>query len=310
MQRIPIERKTNLTLETFARDHLQNGGKPVIVTDATDQWPARSKWTLEYFKSAYGSDFARAPLGLHSDVAKMTRLSAYIDYLDTPSAELPGFWVDARDGKPLRTAPSPRASPHYLLGWYAFQKHPELYEDIKPGPYFVADWLLALDPIPRDLFEWLSGRDCWSIYIGPEGALSQLHQDFWNSHAYLAQIQGRKRALLFAPADTPYLYHGQVDPERPDFARFALLERAVMHECVLEPGEVLFVPAGWWHCVRGLDKTITVSHNFFNDINVNELLARLLRKLPRLVQGLDRFPQWRESFGIEWCSRGFADSKP
>ena len=83
MKKVLIERKKDQSPADFVRDHIQGGGKPVIVTDATKNWPARSKWTFEFFKTAYGSDFARAPLGLYSNAAKMTKLAAYIDYLET-----------------------------------------------------------------------------------------------------------------------------------------------------------------------------------------------------------------------------------
>ncbi len=307
MKRLQIQRKKNLSPADFARDHLQGDGLPVIVTDATEHWPARSKWTFEFFKTAYGSDFATAPLGLYSDVAKLTKLGAYIDYLDTPDKELPGFWVDAKDRRPLQIVPGPHAVLPYLLGWFAFQKHPELYDDIKPGPYFVNDWLLALNPTLRDMFDWMCGRQCWAVYIGPKGALSKLHQDFWHSHAYLAQIQGTKRAILFSPADSEFLYRGQVDPEQPDLERFELFDRVTAYECVIEPGDMLFIPPDWWHCVRTLEKSITVTHNFFNDVNINEQMTRLLQRIPKLVQGFDKCPEWREELRVDWRSKGFAD---
>lgn len=300
MKRIPIERKKNLSPADFTRDHLQGCGKPVIVTDAMDYWPARSKWTFDYFKAKYGMDMVCAPLGLNSPLAKVTKLSTYIDYLDTPTDDLPGFWIDTKTAQPLRITPAPGSSPPYLLGWFAFQKHPELYDDILPAPYFVSDWLLALDPALRELYEWTCGRESWSLYLGSAGSLSKLHQDYWRTHSYLAQIQGTKRAILFSPMDTAFLYAGQVDPEQPDFARFEFLARATAYDCVLEPGDSLFTPPGWWHCVRGLDKTITVSHNFFNDVNINDQLLHLLQRLPRIIEGIEKIPDCRNRLGVHW----------
>ena len=54
MKRIQIERKSKVSPADIAREHLQGVGKPVIITDATENWPARSKWTFEFFKTAYG----------------------------------------------------------------------------------------------------------------------------------------------------------------------------------------------------------------------------------------------------------------
>jgi len=309
VKRIAIERKSGLSAREFAREQLSGTGKPVVITDAMERWKAREKWDFQYLKETYGNDFICPSFGLCSDTAKLTKLSSFIDYLDAPDEELRGFWVDNKDGKPLVTDPAPSLLRHYLLGWRGFQRHPELYDDIFPAPGFIADWVLALSPTVRDVFEWTSGREYFSIYIGPEGCLSKLHQDFWHTHACLAQIRGRKKCYLFAPEDGGFLYDGEVNPEQPDFVRFKLFDRATMYECVIGPGDMLYIPPNWWHHVRGLEKTITITHNFFNETNVNEHLSGILRKLPKLVEGFDESPSSREKLKIDWRSKGFLDSE-
>jgi hypothetical protein len=304
VKKVAIERKENLAPADFVRDHLQGSGKPVIVKDAIEHWPARSKWTFEHLKASYGSDFVSTSLGLLSEFGKTTKLAAYLDYLDAPDEELAGFWITTKGSKPLRDAPATVKSLHYLLDWNAFQRHPELLEDIRPVPYFIADWESTLSPTMREVFEWSSSREYSSVYIGPAGTFSPLHQDFGDTHTYLAQIQGRKQAILFSPDDGEFLYEGKVDPERPDLQRFALFDRATAYECVIEPGELLFMPPNWWHCVRALDKSITVSHNFFNDVNFNQHLANIIRQLPKLVEGLAKSPEWRAELGVKWNQSG------
>jgi len=299
VRRIPIERKSKVSLFNFARDHLSGRGMPVIVTDATEPWPARSKWTFEFFRTTYGSDIARAFLGLMSNVSKVTTLATYIDFLDTPTAELPGLWVD-KDGLPLRAAPEPGGSSPYLVGWPAFDNHPELYGDITPAPYFVLDWVSALSPTLRKVFERASARDYTAVFLGPPGSLSPLHQDFGYTHACLAQIQGRKRAVLFSPEDSNLIYRGKVDPEEPDLRRFPLFDRATAYECVINPGETLFIPAGWWHYVRGVEKSITLSHNFFNDVNFTDHMLSIFQNIPSLMESLEKSPEWREELRIKW----------
>jgi hypothetical protein len=309
LKRIEIERKSKVLPADISREHLQGIGKPVIITDATENWPARSKWTFEFFKTAYGSDPAIAWLGRGSGTGKLTTLSAYIDFLDAPSAELPGVWTGkdiGKDGRPQQSAPGGGASPFYLLGWFAFRQHPELYDDIAPAPYFVLDLVSALNPTLRDVFEWTSNREYTAIFIGPKGSLSALHRDYWSTHAYLAQIQGRKRAILFSPEDLDFLYGGQVNPEQPDFERFPLFHRATAYECIVEPGDTLLIPANWLHHVRGLERSITVSRNFFNDSNFTKHMVHILRDLPTLVDGIDRSPIWREELRIKWRSSDFA----
>ena len=293
----------------IASEHLSGVGKPVIITDATEHWPARSKWTFEFFKTAYGSDVATAWLGRGSGTGKLTTVSSYIDFLDGPLTELPGIWVGSdigEDGNPPPITPGRATSPFYLFGWYALKQHPELYDDIVPTPYFVQDLVSALSSTVRRVFEWTSEREYTGIYIGPEGSLSPVHQDYWNTHGYLAQIQGRKRAILFSPEDSDFLYGGQVDPEQPDFQRFPLFDRATAYEGVIGPGDTLLTPANWWHHVRGLEKSITVSHNFFNESNITQHMTHILRNLPLLVQGINSTPNWRRELQVEWQLSNFA----
>jgi hypothetical protein len=223
--------------------------------------------------------------------------------------ELSGIWTGkniGKDGRPPQRVPGDRESPFYLLQWYAFRQHPELYDDIVPAPYFVHDLVSALSPTLRDVLEWTSKREYTAVFIGPEGSLSALHRDYWNTHAYLAQMQGRKRAILFSPKDSDFLYGGQVDPEQPDFGRFPLFDYATAYECVIEPGDTLLIPANWFHHVRGLEKSITVSRNFFNDSNFTQHIIHMLRNLPALAAGIDGSPNWRDELHIRWCLSDFA----
>src|SRR5215831_13706162 len=99
LKHIQIERKSKVSRAEIAQEYLEGNGKPIVITDATENWPARSKWTFEFFKAAYGSDPATAWLGLGSGTGKLTTLSAYINYLGAPGAELPGVWTGKDIGK-------------------------------------------------------------------------------------------------------------------------------------------------------------------------------------------------------------------
>lgn len=74
--------------------------------------------------------------------------------------------------------------------------------------------------------------------------------------------------LLFSPADSPYLYPhedsllsntAQVDPINPDFEKFPEFSKGTMYKCILEAGDMLYIPPKWWHHVIALGKSFSVS---------------------------------------------------
>ena len=81
----------------------------------------------------------------------------------------------------------------------------------------------------------------------------------------LVQVTGRKRVVLFSPRDASNLYltgdkSRVLDIDSPDlatsFPRFAKVTR---HECLLESGDILFIPALWFHNVVSLDFSAAVN---------------------------------------------------
>lgn len=114
-----------------------------------------------------------------------------------------------------------------------------------------------------------------NLWWGPGGHTEPLHFD--SGDGTLIQLHGTKRAALFAPSQTRNLYPfpisrkgiapwiSQVYLDRPDFERFPRLKDALPHrvDVVLQPGEVLFIPANWWHEVSSVADTYICSLNRF-----------------------------------------------
>jgi tRNA wybutosine-synthesizing protein 5 len=77
---------------------------------------------------------------------------------------------------------------------------------------------------------------------------------------------GTKRVILFAPTDSPCLYAATtsssvLDLDQPDLQRYPHFAHARPLECILQPGDVLFIPALWWHNVETI--SFCTSVNFF-----------------------------------------------
>lgn len=129
-----------------------------------------------------------------------------------------------------------------------------------------------------------------NAWIGSANTVTPCHFDSYDG--VLCQVVGYKHVRLFPPNDSKFLYptstswtaqrrwpanasetttamngrrtepHGTislVDVAAPDMLRFPLFDRATCSEVLLGPGDALFIPAGWWHWVRAVDRSISVS---------------------------------------------------
>ena len=152
-------------------------------------------------------------------------------------------------------------------------------QDMSMGQYLdlVAEGAHALPPYLGNLELRELNRLChWPTYfdkmgpprfwVGPAGTVTPLHCDYDDN--IFAQVWGRKRIFLSPPHHDEFLYPSEAnailfgspfDPEAPDFERFPLASQAAMIECLVEPGDMLYVPAGWYHQVRAL--TFSLSSN-------------------------------------------------
>ncbi len=128
-----------------------------------------------------------------------------------------------------------------------------------PGPMHE---IFELPLLSRKCFTrpqlWMGRRAC--------NAYTRLHRDFL--HAFIGQVIGSKRFVLYRPDDAEYLYPGacfnmfqiaRFDPFRPDLAKFPLAQQAKSIECELHPSELLVLPAGWFHTVRGEGAVMSVN---------------------------------------------------
>jgi len=247
MQFLPtdVDRRDWSTLgrERFEREYL-SPLRPVVIAGGFDGWPAREKWTLEFFRAQHGSRTVLVD-------GKRWRLDDLIDAVRGSTAE----------------SPAPYLRNQLLSRWA-----PELLADISPMPECTRPNWLESRAIPA-----LQPLTFIELYIGGTGAsFPVLHYDNLHTHAFLMQISGEKEYVALAPEQGKFLYPQDGvaankssigDLDRPDLTRFPLFDRAKGMRFRLHPGETLFVPAGWWHTARILSPSITVSINGANRAN-------------------------------------------
>ena len=58
------------------------------------------------------------------------------------------------------------------------------------------------------------------------------------------------------------------------------------------PGEIVYVPAGWWHAVLNLDTTIAVTQNFAETRNFEQIWQTMIKDRGDLI------PEWHRRLEI------------
>ncbi len=103
-----------------------------------------------------------------------------------------------------------------------------------------------------------------SFWFGPAGTITPLHHD--SIMLCHTQIVGRKRWRFVSPLQWPHLYNfsgvfSPIDIDKPDLGRYPAYAHATVLEVVVEPGETVFLPLGWWHQVTSLDVSMSFSYS-------------------------------------------------
>jgi lysine-specific demethylase 8 len=224
-----------LSLAAFERDWWRPR-RPVLLEGACAAWPAVQLWRdLSYLRRRAGARTVPVEEGGSYAAAtwrqKLTPLRAFIDAVAAGrGAEEAG----------------------YLAQHALFDQVPELRRDVLVPDYCA----VGGDDAEVEVNAW----------FGPAGTVSPLHFDPQDN--LLAQAVGFKYVRLYAQDQSPLLYANPdpllantslADVGQPDAARFPLLPRAVFCECLLGPGDMLFIPARTWHYVRALSVSFSVS---------------------------------------------------
>ncbi|XP_048408587.1 lysine-specific demethylase 8 [Stegostoma tigrinum] len=213
--------------------------KPVILEGIVDHWPAvrDCKWSVEYIREIAGCRTVPVELGSrYTDEQWSQTLMTVNEFTEK-------YILDQVEQEPIG----------YLAQHQLFEQIPELRQDID-----IPDYCCLGDTDEDEI--------TINAWFGPMGTISPLHQD--PQQNFLTQVVGQKYIRLYSPAETARLYPhptqllhntSQVDVENPDLVSFPEFKLADFQECILRPGEVLFIPMKYWHYVRSLDVSFSVS---------------------------------------------------
>lgn len=236
-----VSRRHALDPERFFVDHYASL-VPVVLTGLADDWPAMG-WSLEALAGKVGNPEVEVQMDRESDAdfelnsishkRRMRWLEVLALLRDDP--ETNDFYVTANNSGVNRKA----------LG--------ALWRDIGPLPGYLGPSHLG------DGFFWM----------GPKGTVTPWHHDLTQN--LLMTMEGVKRVTLVSPLETPRMQN-----HRHCFSRFgadAQLGGADIPRLTVDigPGDILFIPVGWWHHVEGLSRTIGMS--FTNFVWPNEFPA-------------------------------------
>jgi hypothetical protein len=218
-------------------------GKPVIITGVVSRWPAFERWGLEALRARFGST------PFHVGGHEMT-LAAYLDYA-----------LSSVDEQPL-----------YLFDKSFADRAPEMAAEYNVPPLFAPE---------RDLFAQLPAEcrpDYRWLIIGGARSGSLWHVDPNASAAWNGLIRGRKKWLLCPPQAPPPGVRASADGTtitsplslyewfRIFYPAFASRRFSDAHhrprEAVVEEGELLFVPRGWWHAALNLETSVAITQNY------------------------------------------------
>lgn len=235
-----IEHCSCPSLETFRLKYMEKQ-RPVVITDAVGYWPAMSnrKWTLDYLRSLAGDRTVPIELG-----------SKYTEDTWSQSLMTMSEFIEKHIENPCRG----NGAVGYLAQYQLFDQIPELHRDISVPSY-------------------CSLGECEDVVInawfGPKGTISPLHHD--PKHNLLVQVVGDKYIRVYSESVSECLYPhpgyllqntSQVDLDNPDYVNFPKFRTAPYMDCVLKPGEMLYMPPRLWHYVRSLSVSFSVSFWF------------------------------------------------
>lgn len=234
----PVTTVDSISQAAFKKE-FYNVGQPLVIKNLSHDWPAYTKWNWDYFKELIGDK--RVPLYNNVKSDAYTPINTADDYKTF------GEYIDM-----IRQGPA---------GWRIF-----LFNIFDHAPQLTRDFTW-----PEHLMKGFV-KKYPMLFTGGATSITHMHFDIDLSHILHTQFAGRKRALLFpyeeqhklyrkpfevlSLADFSYYHKGN---GTPDYEKFPALRLAQGFEVILEHGDTLFMPAGYWHHMEYIDSGFAMS---------------------------------------------------
>ncbi len=212
--------------------------KPVVIKNLAKEWPAYQKWNWDYFKNLVGTKRVALYNNIKSDA--YTPINTADDYKTF------GEYIDMISRGPA--------------GWRIF-----LFNIFDHAPQLVQDFTW-----PEHLMKGFV-KKYPMLFVGGATSITHMHFDIDLSNILHTQFAGRKRVLLFPFAEQHKLYRKPFEvlsladfsnyyqDGKLNYDQFPALKLAKGYEVILEHGDTLFMPAGYWHHMEYLDSGFAMS---------------------------------------------------
>jgi hypothetical protein len=235
MQLQPVTTVETISPEDFKKN-FYNRSIPLVMKDLSKTWPAYSKWNWDYFKEVVGE----VEVGVYNNVKSdaYTPVNKADDYMKF------GHYLDMVKAGPVELR---------IFLFNIFSHAPSIVQDFT--------W-------PEHLMKGFVKRYPM-LFVGGQGSITHMHFDIDLSHIIHTQFLGRKRVLLFPNEEQYKLYRKPFEVlslanfahyyESLDTENFPALKLAKGYEVILDHGDTLFMPAGYWHHMEYLDSGFAMS---------------------------------------------------
>jgi len=213
--------------------------KPVVLRGLAADWPAYRKWNWDYFKTLVGAQRVALYNNIKSDA--YTPINTADDYKTF------GEYIDM-----IRKGPA---------GWRIF-----LFNIFDHAPQLVQDFTWP-EPFMKGFVKKYP-----MLFVGGASSITHMHFNIDLSNILHTQFAGRKRVLLFPYGEQHKLYRKPFEVlsmadfsnyysenSKIDYQQFPALKQARGYEVILEHGDTLFMPAGYWHHMEYLDSGFAMS---------------------------------------------------